>query len=394
MPALTESSPETPFSSGGSEVRSTGVPPLGALAVASDEVMSRISSKPLDQTPWTEVSAEMEHFRAARATREQEVREARGRLSGLAPNQAKMFDAYMQSASPLLRTKLGIPEGMISWNTWLAEEAADSQVLDVLKWHTDKLHSQQQSPEFGAEVEHHKNKYALAVEAAVAKGWIHPEGRQAAVEVQGMSVYVGDYFNTVFKGMNAYHVPGTNEIVLGQEKSVSAAGQIDSVDFNHETNHAELGGFDARWEREATTNYIAKRLDSGERSMWPKSEAVFPEEGYSPEERLMHLVHKGGLYNVPIELRTRAYSARSPEARAEAIQKLDDALDAVWGVKNFRHIINKAVENKEQYYIEKEFSPIGAEIRAVNGVYDELLDRAEQLQTNRRLLVARLGDKN
>lgn len=257
---------------------------------------------------------------------------------------------------------------------WLVSEATDEQLANVAQHHIYAQSSLQRAPEVKEAIENQKEQFKNRVSAAVTNGWLHTDALLSVAKSDEVNIYIGDAFDTVYKGRSGYHDPEKNEIVVagryGHKTGLKETTNNINNALKHELSHAVFTGFKEIWLNEAITEHIAQSLESGqENSLLPACRKRDPGV-YASERNLLWQVLDGGLNKISVFDVTRSYTS----VPAKNLQRdMHDKIDRSW-----RHVLPEGVsvtgflENyvtyKQNRFIKKyKIDPRKARERAING---------------------------
>lgn len=346
------------------------------------------------------------------------LRRARQGIKELTPKQAERFEKFMgDSASRFLvyaknrvfeDRQAADPDdptvkdkGGWSWQEWLSERADNTQLLNVFQWHIDTLEHQQSNPDIQAYTEEQRLAYIEAVKVAVEDGWLHGDALEGLKEVALTKVFIGDFFDTTMHEVGGYHIRYSDYVVIEQGAGPIEENREYNLKWNiwynlrHELNH-KLGRLPYRWLDEAITEHIQLALKYGEpEEMLPHErqhtrgyyEHKLHELGAYVEEReLLTILMEDGEEQIPAELFTRAYTARSAEHRTEAMQHLEAALVRAWGTPDVLWTIASNLNEYEALAKAKGLTSQEAETKAVKIMIDKLLVSPHSVFENTELI--------
>jgi hypothetical protein len=291
----------------------------------------------------------------------------RADLTDMPHDQAERFSELCDMAVPddLRADKEADPYNPL-WNQWLLRGTSDRQLMDFLQWNVEMIWQQQNDDRFGTMIEEQRTAFKESVKAGILGGWLHPDFEQAADGVDGLSVYVGDAFNTGSRGYGGFHTRGTNDIVIAGSKSFADGfsdlyGRIPAV-AQHELRHP-FGRLADRWADEAMTEHGAQVALHGQpHVLRPDYRRHKRGKAYVSERTLMADVTTPMTDPLPAHLASQAYSQIDGDDRLE---ELIYRFDKRWGVyaplgQSAFAGLNNHINGLESEYRSKGLSKIAA----------------------------------
>lgn len=271
----------------------------------------------------------------------EELEGIRNKISGLSAEHAETFEKYCNtSVSGFIRVaKDGTDEKPketreASWQEWLGGYADNAQLLNFLQWHTNAMERVSAHPRVSGEIGWQKYYYQKALLRGVSEDWLHLDALRAVKEVDGVKTYVGDLFDTTFRGMGGYHHTGTRETVIATASVIPSNGDYWRILYGvgrfskHEFNHAVLGELGERLLNEAVTEHIAHTMEYGEVDIVDPHRRGTEPPVYRYESEVLTYLLEEGASPISIRLATRAYSERSESG--EAHRAFITAFDEAW----------------------------------------------------------------
>ncbi len=343
-------------------------------------------------------------------TADKELKNVRTRLSGLTPENQDLLENYCARIVPWgLKKDRGKHGQNSNWTTWLGTKANDGELTKFLRWHVEKIESQQAEPAAQTAIEIERLEYKAGIKKGVKDGWLHDDALGAVDKVDGIAVYVGDIFDMVMQERGGYHVRGSNHIVVGGANTFSPLKRAyrQSVKrgikwaTKHEFNHAVLGSLGQPWMDEALTEHIAQVIDNGDPEQMYPDRREHNRSMYTARRTLLADVLTKGRQEIPASLATRAYS-ETRDLQSPTRDAFLDAIEASWGHHKKRThessltLINRHVSRLEKEYKAQGKTTIQAQDLAAAHASRDLLDNpqyifaAEPYPKNLRGLVQRI----
>jgi hypothetical protein len=287
------------------------------------------------------------------------------------------MNRYCHVSAPLHLVKACEESDSPHWRRWLTDGASDDQLLEFLYWNYDAMLAMQNDRDVQAEIGRQKADYKVEVARGIEEGWLHPDAANAIDEVDGVSIYIGDPFDTYFQDRLGYYIPGADWVVVAGErfKATWRSGvlaQLKNIS-RHEINHAVLGRFAFWWMSEAATEHIAQSLEHGQPDRLHPHTRDKISVIYDTTRMLMDHLLSTGQIKIPVREMTRAYSSETASDRMEFEAKLDsswshiarDDHSAMQSVDNF-------IRQRQEKLAKEGMRELVARHEAINNTYDIL----------------------
>lgn len=276
----------------------------------------------------------------------------------------KMPDALMGkfigwSSKEILDSRSG------SMIDWMVRGTTDEELLEVLRWHNNRMDEQQQKPETQEMLTKGRSAFKEGIAVGIEQGWMHEEAQQAIQDIDSVTDYIGDEFDTLLRGVSGYHVRGESWVVVTRPETAM-----------HEWQHAAVGELGPRWMNEAITQISAESVQEGELVAFDPRERYgdnLKKGSYGAEQYLLYAISVSGKDPVPLQLYTLGYSARSEQAQQEAGIAIGEAMNAAHGKSSFLAEISKVVLAREKEYMSDGYSRRQAQKQSAISIANELL---------------------